>query len=122
VRIGVKAHNDPRLTLDMEEVTLELDASDWHTYSAEWNPERVHFFVDDRLVRTVDQRIDYPLQLMVDLFEFPDSPERDAAAYPKVAEVKAVRGYRPTAAQAACARPAPSSSVASSGATGRANR
>jgi hypothetical protein len=122
VRIGVKAHNDPRLTLDMEEVTLELDASDWHTYSAEWNPERVRFFVDDQLIRTVHQRIDYPLQLMVDLFEFPEGPERDAAAYPKVAEVKAVRGYRAGAAQAACARAAPSRSVASSGATGRANR
>jgi hypothetical protein len=95
VNVGVKAHNDPRLTPDMEAVELELDATDWHTYSAEWNPERVRFFVDDRLVRTVHQRIDYPLQLMVDLFEFPDGPERDPAAYPKVAEVKAVRGHRP---------------------------
>ena len=40
------------------------------------------------------QRIDYPLQLMVDFFEFPDGTNRDPAAYPKVAEVKAVRGYR----------------------------
>jgi hypothetical protein len=45
-------------------------------------------------VRTVAQRIEYPLQLMVDLFEFPDGPERDAAAYPKVAEVSGVCGLR----------------------------
>jgi hypothetical protein len=94
VRIGVKAHDDPRLAWDMEEVTLALDATDWHTYSAEWTPERIRFFVDDRLVRTVRRRIDYPLQLMLDLFEFPDGAERDPAAYPKFAEVKAVRGYR----------------------------
>jgi hypothetical protein len=31
---------------------------------------------------------------MVDLFEFPDGPERDPAAYPKIAEVRTVRGYR----------------------------
>jgi Glycosyl hydrolases family 16 len=94
VGIGVKAHNDPRLREDMEEVTLDIDATSWHAYSAEWAPDRIRFFVDDRLVRTVHQRIEYPLQLMVDLFEFPAGPDRDSAAYPKVAEVKAVRGYR----------------------------
>jgi hypothetical protein len=93
VRIGVKAHHDPRLTTDMDELSLELDATDWHSYAVEWTAERVRFFVDDRLVRTVDQGIGYPLQLMLDLFEFPDGPERDPAAYPKVAEVKAVRGF-----------------------------
>jgi hypothetical protein len=94
VRIGVKAHADPRLSWDVEDVALDLDATQFHTYAAEWTAEQVHFSVDDRLVRTVRQRIDYPLQLMVDLFEFPEGPERDPAAYPKVAEVRAVRGYR----------------------------
>jgi ribosomal protein S18 acetylase RimI-like enzyme len=42
----------------------------------------------------VRQRIDYPLQLMVDLFEFPEGAGRDPAAYPKLGEVRSVRGYR----------------------------
>ena len=67
VRIGVKAHDDLRLREDMEEVTLDLDATDWHTYAVAWD----------------------------DLFEVPEGPERDAAGYPKTAEVRAVRGYRP---------------------------
>jgi hypothetical protein len=100
VRIGVKAHDDPRLHEDMEEVTLDLDATEWHTYSAEWTAERIRFFVDDRLVRTVHQCIDYPLQVMVDLFEFPDGGDRDPADYPKVGEVKAVRGYRSDSSRA----------------------
>jgi hypothetical protein len=79
---------------DMTEVELDLDATAWHTYAAEWTAERIRFFVDDRRVRTVHQRIDYPLQVMIDLFEFPEGPERDPGAYPKVAEVEAVRGYR----------------------------
>ena len=95
VRAGVKAHNDPRLAWDVEDVSLELDATDWHTYGAAWSSDEIRFFVDDALVRTVRQRIDYPLQLMVDLFEFPEGPERDPAAYPKWGEVRAVRGYRP---------------------------
>jgi hypothetical protein len=94
LRIGVKSNNDPRLRQDMDEVTLDLGAADWHTYSAEWTADQVRFFVDDRLVRSVNQRIDYPLQLMVDLFEFPEGTAREAAAYPKVGEVRAVRGYR----------------------------
>jgi hypothetical protein len=94
VRIGVKAHNDPRLHDDMDEIALDLDATSWHTYTAEWTAERVRFFVDDQLARTVHQRIDYPLQVMVDLFEFPEGTGRDPAAYPKVGEVRSVRGYR----------------------------
>jgi hypothetical protein len=78
----------------MADVALASDATDWHTYSAEWTPDRIAFYVDDQLVRTVEQRIDYPLQLMVDLFEFPESGDRDPAGYPKIAEVRAVRGYR----------------------------
>ena len=94
VRLGVKAHNDPRLHDDMEEIALELDATEWHTYSAEWTRDRIRFFVDDQLVRSAYQRIDYRLQLMVDLFEFPADTHRDTPSYPKIGEVKAVRGYR----------------------------
>jgi hypothetical protein len=94
VRIGVKAHNDPRLHDDMEEVALDLEATTWHAYAAEWTAERIRFFVDDQLVRTVHQTMDYPLQVMVDLFEFPAGTDRDPVAYPKLGEVKAVRGYR----------------------------
>jgi hypothetical protein len=90
--IGVKAHHDPRLRDDMARVTMPLDATAWHTYSAEWDAGRVRFYVDDDLVRSVDQGVAYPMQLMVDLFEF-----RSAATegpYPKSGDVRAVRGYR----------------------------
>ncbi len=79
----------------MDEVALDLAATARHTYSAEWTAERIRFFVDDRPIRIVQQSIDYPLQLMVDLFEFPTTTDRDPAAYPKTGEVKVVRGYRP---------------------------
>jgi hypothetical protein len=94
VRVGVKAHHDPRLRDDMAEVALDLDATAWHTYGVAWSAAGVRFFVDDKPVRAVRQRIDYPLQVMIGLFEFPTSADRDPAAYPKIGEVKAVRGYR----------------------------
>jgi Glycosyl hydrolases family 16 len=80
----------------MADVALAIDATDWHGYAAAWTPEETRFYVDDRLVRTVPQGLDYPLQLMIDLFEFPAGPARDPAAYPKTGQVASVCGYRPT--------------------------
>lgn len=94
VRLGVKAHQDPRLREDVTDLWLDLDATEEHSYAAEWTAGRSRFFVDDRLVHTVEQGPDYPLQLMVDLFEFPLAEERDPARYPKSALVRSVRGYR----------------------------
>jgi beta-glucanase (GH16 family) len=94
-RLGIKAHHDPRLTDDMVDVALDIDATDWHDYAAAWTAEETRFYVDDQLVRVVPQGIGYPLQIMIDLFEFPEDTHRDPAAYPKTAEVAAVRAYRP---------------------------
>ena len=94
VRTGIKAHGDPALHDDMADVDLDLDATAWHTYSAAWTAEEIRISVDDQLVRTLDQGIGYPLQLMLDLFEFPAGTDRDPAAYPKTGDVAAVRGYR----------------------------
>jgi hypothetical protein len=94
VRLGVKAINDPRLRTDVEDIELPIDATLPHTYGAEWNSHRVRFHVDGRLVRTVEQGIDYPMQVMIDLFEFPEVADRDPRLYPKSAYVHSVRGYR----------------------------
>ena len=94
LNVGVKGHHDPALHDDMREVELPIDVTDWHTYAVAWDGRRSSFFVDDALVREVEQGIDYPLELLIDLFEFPAGPDRDPAAYPKTAEVRAVRGYR----------------------------
>jgi hypothetical protein len=96
VRTGVKAHQDPRLHEDVVDVWLDIDATAEHTYAATWDAHRTRFYVDDRLVHSSEQGTDYPLQLMVDLFEFPVDDRRDASSYPKSAHVRSVRGYVPT--------------------------
>lgn len=95
VRMGVKAHHDPKLTMDMEDVHLDIDATDWHTYAAAWTGDETRFYVDGQLVREVSQGIDYPMQLMIDLFEFRATEHQQRGGYPKTAEVGAVRGYTP---------------------------
>jgi len=36
VRVGIKAHHDPRLTTDVLDVSVPIDATRPHTYGAEW--------------------------------------------------------------------------------------
>jgi hypothetical protein len=93
VNVGIKAHHDPRLSDDMATVELELDGTDWHRYAVAWDADSARFYVDDVLVHGCAQGIDYPMQLMVDLFELPRSADRDPAAYPKRGWVRSVRGW-----------------------------
>jgi hypothetical protein len=95
VRTGVKAHQDPRLVEDVVDVWLDFDATREHSYAATWNAHRTCFYVDDRLVHASEQGMDYPLQLMIDLFEFAADDERDPSRYPKSALVRSVRCYEP---------------------------
>ncbi|WP_198659281.1 glycoside hydrolase family 16 protein [Nocardiopsis sp. FIRDI 009] len=74
---------------------MEIDARRLHTYTVEWIPEHVAFSIDGHHQRSLDQFPDYPMQLMLNIYEFPaDHPER-ATAHPKHFIVDYVRGYRP---------------------------
>jgi hypothetical protein len=65
-------------------------------YAVEWTPERLRFFIDGRWVKTVEQTIDYPVQLMLDVYEFPRAGGgRDTAALPHVLRVERVRSFPP---------------------------
>jgi hypothetical protein len=91
-RIGMGIHpfGDPRLRDDFEAAPLPIDATDFHVYAAEWEPGRSRFLVDGRLVRSVDQAPDNPLQLMLGLYRFGGG---DGAAAPELV-VDRVRGHR----------------------------
>jgi Glycosyl hydrolases family 16 len=72
VGMGVHPFRDPSLTDDFATPRLPIDVSEFHHYAADWQPGRVDFLVDDRQVRTVHQAPDYPMQMMVAVFDFPD--------------------------------------------------
>lgn len=94
VGMGVHPFADPALVDDFARPRLPIDAREPHTYAAEWTPERVRFFCDDTLVRTVEQSPDYPMQVMLDLYALPDGDGPPPGPYPKVAEIEWFRGYR----------------------------
>jgi|GEM_PF-284748 len=100
VGVGVKPQNDPRLRdafekgWSFEKVWVDGDLTQPHDYAVEWTPERLRFFVDGRWVKTVAAAIDYPVQLMLDLYELPDpSSRRDTDALPHVMRVERVRTF-----------------------------
>lgn len=89
-RTGVKAHHDPRMHTDMAEVTLPFDASAPHTWTAIWGSGETVIGCEGRVVRRIAQAPDYPLFLMIDLFEL--GPP--GGMYPKAARIHRVQGWR----------------------------
>jgi Glycosyl hydrolases family 16 len=69
---GIKAIRDPALTSEFEAEPTALDVARPHVYAVDWRPGRVDFFVDGEWVRTTSQAPDYPMQLILGVFDFPD--------------------------------------------------
>ncbi|WP_263119502.1 glycoside hydrolase family 16 protein [Cellulomonas fimi] len=89
VRTGLKAHHDPRLVTDMTEVEVPLDVSRPHTWTVLWGAGRTVIGCEGEVVREIDQAPDYPLLLMLDLFDVGPAGGR----YPKSAVLHRVRGW-----------------------------
>lgn len=96
VGVGVKAQNDPRLRTDFEKIRVEGDLTAPHDYAVQWSAHRLRFFIDGRAVKTVEQSIDYPVQLMLDVYELPAPGPRDVSQHPLVFRVESV-GSSPSA-------------------------
>jgi hypothetical protein len=97
VGMGLRPFGDPTIRDEFSVETLAIDPREFHLYAAEWTPEHVAFFVDHRLVKKVDQSPGYPMQFMLDIYEFPDDgqPAQPSRPYPKEFVVDYFRGYRP---------------------------
>ena len=77
VGIGVKAFRDPALHEDFVAVPLPIDVARPHTYGVDWEPGALSFDVDGEVVREVDEAPDYPVQLMIGVFDFPSKADAD---------------------------------------------
>jgi beta-glucanase (GH16 family) len=98
VGLGVHPHHDGRIRDDFERVPLAIDATAAHDYAVVWRADGLAWYVDGGLVRTVYQPIDYPMQLMLGIYGFPDAdavPGDPFAAPAGVFDVDWVRSWRP---------------------------
>jgi hypothetical protein len=74
VGMGVHPFRDPALTEEWEAPQVPIDVREHHVYAADWQPGRVDFTIDGEHVKRVGQAPDYPMQMMVAVFDFPDKP------------------------------------------------
>jgi hypothetical protein len=94
VGTGIKKIGDPRLEQEFSADPLPIDVAAFHTYAVDWRPDSLVFAVDGTVVRRSAQSPDYPVQLMIGLFDFPAKadPGEDVPPVPELV-VDAVRGH-----------------------------
>ena len=68
---------DPALTDEFDAPRMQIDVSEPHVYAADWRPGRVDFLIDGLPAKTVQQAPDYPMQMMVAVFDFPAKGDSD---------------------------------------------
>lgn len=73
---GIKKINDPKLVDEIDDGKLQIDVADWHVYSMDWTPSGVEFAVDGTIVSAARQSPDYPMQLMLNLYDLPGDHDR----------------------------------------------
>lgn len=88
-RSGIKAHHDPRLVTDMVELSVPVDTGHPHTWTVIWGDGQTIIGCEGLVVRRIAQAPDYPLALMIDIFEV----EAPGGRYPKSFVVHRVRGW-----------------------------
>jgi hypothetical protein len=99
VGMGVHPFRDPAISDEFEAPRVELDVTAFHVYAADWRPGRVDFLIDGRRIKTVDQAPDYPMQMMVAVFDFPDRAGSAPPDHIPALVVDEVRGGPPSDAR-----------------------
>jgi hypothetical protein len=92
VGMGVHPFRDPAIVDDFAAERVAIDVTEPHVYAADWRPGRVDFLIDGRRVKTVGQAPDYPMQMMVAVFDFPEKAASAPAGHVPVLAVDWVRG------------------------------
>lgn len=85
VGMGLHAFNDPELVEEFSTIPVSIDVAREHTYGVDWRPDSVTFTIDGTVVRETGQSPDYPMQLMLGVFDFPRrAREKGPAPVPKM--------------------------------------
>jgi hypothetical protein len=83
VGAGVRPFNDPSLVDDFVKRAVPIDLDDFHDFAVAWTPDGVTFFVDGDQIHQVDRSPRYPMQLMLDIYDFA-GPQGPASTGPFV--------------------------------------
>jgi Glycosyl hydrolases family 16 len=96
VGMGIRAFRDPSLSEGFVTIAMELDTTVDHDYAVDWSEHAVDFEIDEHQVHRVDQSPDYPMQLMIGVFDFPARRQQGAEGFVPELVVSSVIGRRIT--------------------------
>lgn len=71
VGMGIHPFRDADLTEEFSAPPRDVDVAEFHVYAADWQRDRVDFFIDGKHVKTAGQAPGYPMQMMIGVFDFP---------------------------------------------------
>jgi beta-glucanase (GH16 family) len=89
---GIHPFGDVNLKEEFFEDKIDSDPSVSNIYAARWQPNQVDFYINNKLIRTINQSPNYEMQLMLNIYEIP-SELKETGFYPKKFIIDYVRGY-----------------------------
>jgi hypothetical protein len=94
---GIHPFGDPTLQDDFHEDSFDIDVRKYHIYAVEWTPTHIDFYLDNKKIRTILQSPNYPMQLMLNIYELPLKKERSGKdnQYPKEFVIDYIRVFQP---------------------------
>lgn len=87
VSSGIHPFRDPALVEEFSAPRREIDVTQWHRYAAEWSPSGVRWLIDGVETGRSSQSPDYPMMLILGVFDFPAGSEPGAVPELVVREV-----------------------------------
>jgi Glycosyl hydrolases family 16 len=82
VGMGLHRFRDPTLIEAFSADPLDIDVAEFHTYAVDWRPGSLRFTVDGNPVKQIGQSPNYPVQLMIGVFDFPDKADPSSSDVP----------------------------------------
>jgi hypothetical protein len=95
IGFGIHQFNDPNLKEEFLEEDFDIDVTQFHTYSAKWTEKTVTFYIDGKKTKEIQQSPQYPMQLMLGIYEIPEMiKNKSRQKYPNEFVIDFVKVYQ----------------------------
>lgn len=96
IGFGIHSFGDPEIKEEFFEREFMIDPTKFHIYAVNWTPDGVDFYLDNELIHNSNQSPQYPMQLMLNIYEIPplESGSKRAPTYPSEFTIDYIRCYQ----------------------------
>lgn len=96
IGFGVHPFGDPAIHEEFFEQEFVMDPATFHIYAVDWTENGADFYMDNQLIHRSKQSPQYPMQLMLNIYEIPPQESGSSAKpeYPSEFAIDYVRCYR----------------------------